>query len=145
MNAASLKNPGSRAALVLVVLTAFAVVGCGGGSTGSITGTVKYGGQPLHAGSITFLGQGGQNQATHADIVDGKYRIPSMQTGTAKVTVAAAPMPQQPGRLPNGTLPPPADPRQYPQIPAKYSRPDQSGLTYNVKSGSQTKGFDLTP
>ncbi len=77
-------HPVRRSFLVLAALAAFAASGCGRG-TGSITGEVKYNGQPLPIGDIAFLSQEGDQQVRHADIIDGKYSIPSIQAGQAKV------------------------------------------------------------
>ena len=80
----------------------------------------------------------------HADIVNGKYSIPSMETGSAKVAIATR-LPATPGASPSGST----TPRRRPQAPMfrspRYASAETSTLTYNVKSGSQKKDFLLTP
>jgi hypothetical protein len=130
-------NPVGRSLLVLAVLAAFAASGCGRG-TGSISGEIKYNGQLLPIGDIAFLSQEGDQQVRHADIIDGKYSIPSIQAGQAKVVVTTwQPQPRKgspPSSVPKAIL-----------IPKRYGDPAQSGLTYEVKRGSQTSDFDLQP
>ena len=127
---------------------AFVALGCGWGRKGSVTGEVKYNDRPLAAGAIVFLFQDGEKQVVHADIVDGKYSMPSTPTGKAKVTVTATPPSRGHGALPSGatkSAAPSVLREKYVPIPAKYGNPDTSGLTYDVKSGTQTKDFPLTP
>ena len=133
--------------LFFLAAAAFVALGCGGGK-GSVTGEVKYKDQPLAAGAIAFLFEDGEKQVVHADIVNGKYSIPSTQTGKAKVTVTATPPSRGHGALPKGatvSAAPSVSPEKYVPIPAKYGNPDTSGLTYDVKSGAQVKDFPLTP
>jgi len=137
-----------RRLLALATLIVLSAWGCGP-SVGSISGTVKYHGAPLPSGTISFLSQAGEKQVVASDIVDGKYTIKAIQPGPAQVIVATIP-PSKGGTPPGGGKgieapnPGPA-PGKYVPIPAKYSNPEQSGLTYEIKSGSQTKDFDLTP
>jgi hypothetical protein len=133
-------------AAIVILAAAFSALGCGGGN-GHVSGEVKYNGQPLAAGTITFLFQDGEKQVMRADVIDGKYTLPPTQTGNAKVTVTATAPNTSHGALPTGA-PAPAvsvSPEKYVPIPAKYANPDSSGLTYDVKSGTQTKSFELTP
>jgi hypothetical protein len=129
------------------MLAVIAASGCGRGM-GSISGEVKYNGRLLPIGDIAFLSQEGDQQVRHADIIDGKYSIPGIQAGMAKVVVTT----WQPDRKkshfgPAGAAPetPPPPVPQYIPIPKRYGNPDESGLTYEVQSGAQTKDFDLPP
>jgi hypothetical protein len=134
--------------LFFLAAAALAALGCGGGGKASVSGEVKYNGQPLAAGTIAFLFQDGEKQVVHADIVDGKYSIPSTQTGKAKVTVTATPPSKGHGALPSGatvSAAPSVSPEKYVPIPAKYGNADQSRLDYEVKGGAQVKDFSLTP
>ncbi|HBI46734.1 MAG TPA: hypothetical protein DDY78_28355 [Planctomycetales bacterium] len=139
---------GRRAGVALFFLAAaaFASLGCGGGR-GNVSGEVKYSGQPLAAGDITFIFEDGEKQQVHADVIDGKYTLPPTQTGKAKVTITATAPNTAHGPLPAGATVtgPSVSPEKYVPIPQKYSNLDQSGLTYDVKGGDQKKNFDLTP
>jgi len=147
-------SPGGRrrwlGALALAV--AVGVVGCGGGK-GTISGKVTYKGAPLKGGHIAFLASNKQNFM--GDISeDGSYVISNVPTGPAKVSVQTSYMKQTartsrqykvpadaPKGLGGGGGPDLA--KRYVAIPDKYEDPDQSGLTYTVKSGDQTHNIDL--
>jgi hypothetical protein len=128
----------------LIVLT-IAALGCGR-PTGSITGEVKYKGQLLPIGDIAFLSQEGEQQVRHADIIDGKYSIPRIEAGRAKVVVTTwQPQPRKKSGFDGeDSAPPPPVPKAI-LIPKRYGDPDKSGLTYDIKPGAQTKDFDLDP
>jgi hypothetical protein len=132
--------------LFLLVLMA-GIAGCGK-SDSSVTGEVKYKGHPLPSGTITFLSQSDHKQVASADIVDGHYTIPSIEPGPVKVTVVTVP-PSKGGQPPHGkaieTPGASESAKQFERIPAKFANQDQSGLTYEVISGPQTKDFELTP
>jgi hypothetical protein len=82
----------------------------------------------------------------HADIIDGKYSIPSIEAGRATVVVTTwQPSPRGKGfKVRPGAPPPPPIPTAI-LIPKRYGIPEQSGLMYEVKRGPQTKDFDLEP
>ena len=127
-------------AVVLMVLAA----GCSRG-TGNVSGTVKFKGKPLPAGTITFYDPA--NGALSSPInPDGSYSVSKVATGTARITVAV-PMAigfQGPGTS-DGKGDLPAVVKQTPSIPARYYDPDKSGLTCEVVRGDQTHDFDLQP
>ncbi len=143
--------PPRRVHRCLVVLV-LAAAGCGPAKA-KISGVVKYNGEPLPSGTITFLSDAGNKQVKGADIVDGKYTIPDFYAGPAKVTVTTQKPPGRGGTPPPGVAvieppagsPAPAPPGKYVPIPRKYANPENSGLTYDIKAGEQTKDFDLTP
>lgn len=126
-----------------LALTVLVVAGCGcGGRKGEVSGTVSYRGQPLPVGTVTFFGKDNQNVGSSA-ISEGKYKVSQVPPGSVKITVATPP---PPGRTAGNAPPPPKDmpaPIASIAIPPKYSSPDQSGLTYEVKSGSQAHPIDL--
>jgi hypothetical protein len=134
--------------LAVASLTMAAASGCGP-SKASITGTVTYSGQPLPSGTITFASEAGAKPVKAAPITDGKYTITDFIAGPAKVTILTTPPPSSGGRAPPGApviaAPTTAAPGKYVPIPAKYNNPEQSGLSYDVKSGANTKDFPLTP
>ena len=126
----------------LVILT-----GCGSGANskvGNVEGTVKINGVNANSGSIKFLGADG-TPVTSAIQADGKYRAIGVGVGTAKVTVEGPP-PVAKTNTPTvkdmgmGGMAPVANPIL---IPAKFNKDDTSGLTFPVKSGSNTYDVDL--
>jgi hypothetical protein len=133
--------------------------GCGG--KGTITGTVTYKGTPIPAGTILFVPSNG-GPSVNAPINDGKYTAEKVPTGRAKVSItsmyvqqtSASPMMMmgaKSGPPLDAPIPPEArkameegmKPKKGLQIPDKYADPAQSGLTYTVRSGQQTKDFNL--
>ena len=145
--------------LPLLVLLA---AGCN--STGTVTGTVAYKGTPIPDGSVMFVPENG-SPSVIAFIKDGKYTTEKMPVGPAKVAISST---YNPVRQENfmaqmihsggkGGGPPldamPEEARQYfsgsgalsrgLKIPDKYSDVQNSGLSYTVTGGKQTKDFNL--
>lgn len=118
-----------RLALAAALLV---LAGCAG--KGQVSGTVKYKGKPLSAGTITFYDR--TNRAVSGAIKDGSYSVEQVATGPVRVTVAA-PMPI----YMVGDKPPPGP--KPPILPAKYADPEKSGLGWEVQSGAQTHDFNL--
>lgn len=135
----------SRLLLGLVATAGLLGIGCGS-RPGTISGEVKYNGQPIPSGTITFLSQAGKHQVAAANIVAGKYTVKGLEPGPAKVTVVTLP-PARGGLPPTGRpidAPSPTTlPGRYMPINKKYANPDQSGLTHDVRPGAQEKNFDL--
>jgi hypothetical protein len=145
------------AAAGLGMLLGLAATGCG--SYGSVSGKITCNGQPLGGGTVVFTVEG-QGSDSSPIGPDGSYHINKVPTGTAKVsveTLSVKPagadfrrppnMPTPPaGQIPQGAQPLNYDTQPkgtYVEIPENYSDPNKSGLTYEVKSGSQEKSFDL--
>ncbi len=128
--------------LVVAALATFMTSGCGGGSKGNVTGTVKFDGQPLPTGTITFQTQ---HDVIHADIKDGKYTIPNVEVGPVKVAVETHQTGVMGPSLSGAPVAPKADAGKFVPIPAKYANVESSTLTYEVKAGENTKDFDLAP
>ncbi|MBN9120713.1 MAG: hypothetical protein J0I06_16450, partial [Planctomycetes bacterium] len=77
--------------------------GCGGG-IGNVSGEVKFNGQPLQNGRVTFVCSGGAKPALSAEIKDGRYAIANVPAGPVEVTVETFNLRADP--VPGG--PPPA-------------------------------------
>jgi hypothetical protein len=123
------------------------VTGCGP-SHGTVTGTVTLNGQPVTDGQVSFLALDGTIVTSMID-ANGKYRIPEFPVGPARVTVYPA---QDMAALgdtiknqgkekskgpPKLTAPPPTKN----DIPPRYSDPQTSSLTVDVRRGEMT--FDI--
>jgi hypothetical protein len=155
--------PASRAGRLLGLL-ALAVLlpaaGCGKG-TGTVTGTVSYKGNKLKGGYVIFTPEDGKGQGCQASIMeDGTYTAEKCPGGKMKVSVKTSylkpsagggPKYERPKDMPGGAeggnqyVPPdPAEKaKKYVWIPEKYEEPGTSGLTFEVKGGSQTYPIDL--
>lgn len=134
--------------------------GCGG-SGGTVTGTVTFKGEPIPSGNVMFYPDSGAPMVT-APIMDGQYTAEKVPTGSAKVAITSMFFEGQPSSpmmnpnmrnktVPSKAVPPEAQKafeestqmKKGVKIPERYLDPKQSGLTYTVKSGKQTKDFQL--
>ncbi len=145
-----------------VLCLAALATGCSG--SGTITGKVTYQKQPLTGGTVLFTSTAGKGSRTATIGEDGSYTITNMPTGPAKIAVDTRTAQARPG--PFGGAPPSMQPPKDVQlpdtarsgglygppsgkkatavpIPERYADPEKSGLTYTVKSGSQTHPIDL--
>jgi hypothetical protein len=134
--------------------------GCGS-STGTVSGKVTYNGKPLKGGSVTFFVSGAKPDRVSAEIDrDGKYTAYNVPAGKAIVTVdtdrlnpknikgkryspppgVAAPKGFNEGK---GGVSPEEAAERFVEIPSKYSKEDESGLTCEVKGGAQPHDIDL--
>lgn len=145
---------------VLIFISGAMLLAGGCASKATITGTVTYKGKPIPSGSITFTPESGA-PLVNAPIRDGKYTAESVPTGDAKVSItslymnrSSSPMmdPNKRDKLAPPKDAPPEAQKAYQRtpefkpglkIPEKYTDPEQSGLSYTVQRGSQTKDFNL--
>jgi hypothetical protein len=123
------------------VLAAFLLLaGCAG--QGKVSGTVKFAGQVLAGGTITFYDSRNMTQSSPIG-EDGSYSISRVAVGPVKVSIAV------PISIPiQGTLPgaqTTVTTTKTPAIPTRYNDPKESGLGFEVTRGNQTKDFDLVP
>jgi hypothetical protein len=128
---------------VVPALVAVILVGCGAEGpsyTGSVSGTVTCGGQPVTTGDVNFssskLGVGtrgvlGANGAfTFQDLLpEGEYVV------TVTPPLLEPPLPGKTGAVF----------KKYPLIPQKYRLEATSDLRATVKKGPNTFQFDLVP
>lgn len=151
---------------IAVLAVALVLSGCGGGGEGTakrekthpVSGKVTYRGQPVAGATITF--NPGQDPARKAGfgITDdnGNYSIGTYAVGDGAiegsymVTISKA-LPaavRQPDPPEDQYVPPEEMPAAKPtppvqMIPAKYASPTSSGLTFEVKPGSNTFDIEL--
>jgi hypothetical protein len=136
-----------------VMLLAMLSAGCGG-NTAEVSGTVKYQGKALPSGKVTFISEDGKIMEFAMIDSDGSYKITKAPLGSVKITVTTPPSSQDGGpeaakdlmkdagkHMP-GTGPKKSTEKVVP-IPGNYGDPQKSGLTYEVKKGSQQHDIDL--
>src|SRR5262249_5353217 len=123
---------GPRAVLGAAVLLAV-LAGCGP-SVGSVDGRVLLDGQPLSAGTGTFVDANG-HEGTYRIRPDGEDRIAEFPVGNAPIWGTRQP------RAPFGKAPS-SDPRPA-VLPDRYQDPERSGLELVVHPGSQTYNIRL--
>ena len=98
---------------------------------------MKYKGEPLPSGTITFMCQAGEKKVTY-QIKDGKYAVQNLNPGPVKVSVVTI-APSKGGSPPGGGKAiedPDADKTpagKYVPIPQKYSNGETSGLDFELK------------
>lgn len=138
--------PLALVAPLIVILSA-----CSGhGKTASVHGQVTYKGKPVPNASVSFSPVEGTGRAA-TGITDGNGRFAlgtfsrsdGAMIGKYRVSVIArgperAPKPGEVGSGMPGEMMP-GDPL----IPTKYFAPDTSGLTFEVKRGSNRADFEL--
>ena len=116
---------------------AFALAGCGGDPTGTVSGTVTYKGKPLPTGTVAFIAKD-KPPITGAIESSGRYSVARVPVGP--VTIAVSTPPAWPKGARSTTSMPMLETVA---IPAKYNTPEQSGLTYTVTPGSQEHPIEL--
>jgi hypothetical protein len=68
---------------LLLVLTS----GCGGPATGTITGTVNYGTEPVPMGTISFRSSDESELPITVGIENGRFTAPNVPVGVRKVVI----------------------------------------------------------
>jgi hypothetical protein len=121
---------------LLVFLPLLILVGCGGPKETevTVTGVVKYKGQPLTGGTISFFSVAEKDKVARTGInSDGTYIAGKVPVGDVKIAVDG---PGKPSDSRLGT--------SHATIPTNYRKPDTSGLTWTVTSeANQTHDIDL--
>ncbi len=138
--------------LIGFLLLLLVTTGCGGGGSGAaaVSGKITHKGKPLAKANVSFTPVDGASRAA-AGLTDesGYYKLGTFSAsdgalpGKYRVAVIARgpDRPPKPGEtgsgMPGETMPGDA------LIPMKYFAPDSSGLSFEVKKGSNTANFDL--
>lgn len=109
------------------------LAGCFGKTpTGTVSGTVKYKGQPVKAGIVNFH-NAAKGTASQAKLDGGNFTFPGeLEVGTYKVYLQAPPPEQLPPDKMKDAKPPAFD------IPPKYLDPSQTTESVEVKAGANT-------
>lgn len=140
------------------LVAAVALAGCGDVPRGRIHGTVTYQGKPLTDATVIFIAK--DNQTHLADLkADGSYEVTGVAYGPVKVSVQQAQArvaskadPTAGGAAKSGVVdekagkapPPPPQPKvSGPRLPALYTDPDKSGLTFELKEPDREWSADL--
>ena len=131
----------------LAAVVMLSSAGCGPAPVGVVTGEVAYKGKPVVYGSVMVIGSG---KLPHYGEIkpEGNYTVEGVPLGDARLTVTSPdpriPAPSGPdkstGKSVQDTVDtswrPAVDARKWFAIPSKYGDPAHSGLTIQVKAGS---------
>jgi hypothetical protein len=124
-----------------LLLTLALTAGCGGNASCRVSGTVKYKGEPVKAGLISFIPEGKTSSAAGAPIFNGEYEVPTLAglpAGRYKVAITSPEFKGKPNPRGPGVTGPPAEE----MIPAKYNA--ETELKASLKSGAENVlDFDL--
>lgn len=123
---------GARVSTGLFLLAAaFLVTGCGpaGKPQGTISGSVKYKGQPVTSGTVNLFQKATGSAATAPLDASGNFKLAtSIEIGTYNISITP-PIPKQ---LPPGTAPETPAPFL---VPIKYQDASQSDINKEIKAG----------
>jgi len=155
MTSDCLSWPHNRARVFSLAALGFALVfaaGCGGGKTDvpliKVTGTVKVGGAPLQMGTVEFhpdANKGNTFKAKASGTIkpDGTYLLVTdtkegAPAGWYMVSISGQGMPD-PSKMPE-----PGKATTTPALNAKYTKPETSGFSFEVKEGAPAGAYDLS-
>jgi hypothetical protein len=138
-------NPARLSAAWCVIALSAVLTGCGGSNNeATVQGLVTLDGVPVSAGSISFVPSGGGTQAYAMSDDSGNYeaytgREPGLKPGPYRVTVVARQRPTTNQTETGGPAPAGAS-----ITPRWYASPETSGLTFDVKPGSNDINLELS-
>ena len=131
-----LKKPTTKELTTICLLALVAIAGCGpeqkvDSNRTIVSGVVTFDGKPLPAGNLVFSATDAPRSASVSIRDGGKYMTDRAPLGSNIVTIETE-------TLQYGS------PHLYTKIPAKYADPSQSGLTVEIKPGTnENVNFDL--
>ena len=144
MQARSLLSSWRSAALLALV--ALVPVGCGA-STGAVSGTVTYKGNPVTSGEVSIIVAEGPSRSAQIT-PEGTYSMTGVPPGDVTIIVVASKIisetpPKPPSADGTDVKPLPIKMRTVSLVPQKYNEPSTSDLKFTIKGGSQTIDLEL--
>jgi hypothetical protein len=137
----------ARAALLVAAgWVVCCMAGCGGGPppTGEVHGKVMYKDQPVTAGIVNFFPEAGGEPVTTSLGPSGTYRATGVPVGRSKVAIETLQFKKMTGPPKDiAKLIKPGGRPVYVPIPAKYEKPESSGLTVEVQKGENPFDIEL--
>jgi hypothetical protein len=125
------------ALLGITLLTA----GCMPGK-GSLSGVVKYKGEPVVSGIVTAVGSDGAPRSARIQ-PDGRYEIPGLPTGKIRIAVESPDPREAEGSEGGEGAKKPKVIKGWRKLPDKYTKVDSSGLDFDLRSGSNSHDITL--
>ncbi len=128
---------------IVLGLLALGLAGCS--RSAQVSGTVKYQGKLVTSGHVVFVDQ--ENRGTPAAYIqpDGTYLLPSVPVGPARILIGSTPPPPPESGDQEGLEYQEYKARlaSYVPIPQRYMDLNESGQTFEVKSGGNTCNIEL--
>ena len=120
------------------------LVGCSP-PTSTIKGKVTFEDEPITTGTIAFVSQNGK--VTTGNIEFGDYKVSGVEIGPGARVAVMSHEPSPMMQPPTGPIQQAPDQQtlKYVPIPGRYADHEESGLTYDVVEGEQTRDFQLQP
>jgi hypothetical protein len=135
---------GLRPAAGLLLSALLGLAGCGGPSTGVVSGHITFKGEPVSFGTVAFIGQDGHTDSGQLQ-PDGGYTVARAPAVITVQTYPIPPMMRPPDKADAAPVRTPAGAIRYVPIPPRYSDDKTSDLRYTVKPGPQTFDVELKP
>jgi hypothetical protein len=135
-----------------LILTLFALAGCGGSGLATVEGKVTVDGHPATAGRVVFRSADGKSTVIANIATDGSYRALDVPQEDMKVTVAGLTRLERTriqrgagkGKKSSESEAMAKEIESSPKIPERYQDPEASGLTCTVKSGTNTYNIEIS-
>jgi hypothetical protein len=142
-----------RLVVFLIPILSLVAAGCGS-SAGTVSGKVYYKNAPVKGGNITFVKPDKSVSKLSEIQEDGSYKLEKVPPGEMLISVDTSSFKAAASMSKSRMAPPPgkdapqgydfaAKAQRYTPIPERYSNPEQSGLKYTVKNGSQEHDIKL--
>jgi hypothetical protein len=120
----------------LAIVSLVGLAGCA--SKGTLYGKVTYKGEPVGNAMVSLTGDKPTDSFGGTTGADGTFQFGNIVPGSYKVTVTTTPPPPKTGL---GAVPMPqiqgVEQIKYVALPAKYAKPETSGLSVTVGRGKQ--------
>lgn len=132
--------------MLVVALLATTLPGCSQ-STGTVSGKVTFQGQPVPAGSVTFIHA--DRSTRSGSIHEGSYSVAKIPIGACTILVVSLPSPrsmwnpEKKERMGGDRAS--LKFRTPTRLPSRYSNPKESDIHYEVRAGRQTYDIKLKP
>jgi hypothetical protein len=137
----------ARAALpVAAAWVVCCMAGCDGGPppTGEVHGKVMYKDKPVTAGIVKFVPEAGGEPVATSLGPNGTYRATGVPVGRSRVAIETLHMKKLAGPPKEiAKVIKPGGRPVYVPIPAKYEKPESSGLTVEVQKGKNPFDIEL--
>jgi hypothetical protein len=129
----------SARSAICVVAASLVLAGCGGQTTGEVSGLVTVDGVPVEIGVVRFSALDGTGQPKGGEIRDGKYTVRDVPLGVMKVEIVGSKHGPKTKLYNTANSPEVSKPIRV--VPERYN--EKSDLKFDVKPGANQKDWEL--